>query len=555
MYKLYLFAALLLLSIPLHAGMISADPQNALVLHEHRSLDEDACPPSTIVSLPITLTGNTSTSQSNYTLTCPYYLPATGPDDIYALSLFCRTQVTVSLCGSSYDTVVEVRHGVHYFDCPGSTVLACNDDYCGFQSQVSYFAEAGEFYFIIVSGYGGFSGAYTLNVTGVSFPPTNDNCSGSRLITSVPYTDFGSTTCATNDLDMVCGTISQGAPDVFYTLQLPCDAEVTATTCGHPLMDTFLYVRTGGACPGQSLVTCNDDACANFQSTVSFGAAANQAYYIIVDGWNTSSGYYVLNVTAITGHDACPGDYLLAFPLTITGDTRCGNDDHVQCNYGESKEDWYFFNVQQCSEITASLCGSDDIYLDPVMEVWTGPTCPPDSMIACADDGICDGSPSLNPTVTFSCEPGLTYYIIVEGYGGTEGPYLLSASSAPCGPPASVTDLTLLAEPDIGVMQLDWSPVPGATSYNVYAGAADCQPGDPCHLIGTTQENTFADDASLGGSENIRMYQVTALNSDRPPAMSLPGKRLPPPVVHSQPVDFRPLIPYDYTASAQKPKS
>ncbi|HEY3295086.1 MAG TPA: hypothetical protein VGL38_06590 [bacterium] len=556
MRKAFFCAALLLLTIPLYARMISADPTSALVLRESHSLDEDACPPSTIVSLPITINGNTTASASNFTLACPDFNPATGPDDIYALSLACLTSVSVALCGSSYDTVVEVRRGTNYGDCPGSYVITCNDDACGpigRQSTVGFTAEVGQYYFIIISGYNGDRGAYSLVVTGTSFPPSNDNCSGSRLIDHVPYTDFGSTACALNDITPPCAF--SNAPDVVYTLQLPCDAWVTATTCGHPLMDAVLFVRTGGGCAGSTPVACNDDACPNNQSSVSFGANANQAYYIIVDGWNTSNGYYVLNVTATTGHDSCAGDYLLAFPLTITGDTRCGNNDHVQCNYGESKEDWYFFNVQQCSQITASLCGTGNFYLDPVMEVWTGPTCPPDSLIACADDGLCDGSPTLNPTVTWQADPGRIYYIIVEGYGGSEGPYVLSCSSAPCGPPPAVADLVISAQPDIGVIQLDWSPVPGASAYNVYAGGADCSPGVPCHLIGTTQGNSFADDASLGGPETVRMYEVTAVNSGQPPAMSLPGKALPVPRIASQPVTFRPLIPYDYAPSAQKPQA
>jgi len=165
MYLRYAFAltlAMMALGGTAHAVMESVQPSESLVRREHRPLDEDRCPPSTIVSLPITITGNTGSSSHDYDLTC--VTSYTG-DDIYALSLSCRTQVTVSLCGSGYDTAVEVLHGVNYFDCPGSQVLACNDDYCGLQSQVSFFAEIGEFYFIIVSGYEFSFGPYTMTVT------------------------------------------------------------------------------------------------------------------------------------------------------------------------------------------------------------------------------------------------------------------------------------------------------------------------------------------------------------------------------------------------------
>ena len=81
--------------------------------------------------------------------------------------------VTASLCGSSYDTGIEVHAGTNYFDCPGSTILACNDDYCGnifgsdLGSQVSFVAYAGQPYYILVGGFNGLTGAYTLNMTGV----------------------------------------------------------------------------------------------------------------------------------------------------------------------------------------------------------------------------------------------------------------------------------------------------------------------------------------------------------------------------------------------------
>ena len=61
-----------------------------------------------------------------------------------------------------YDTYLYVVTG----DC-GFTQLACNDDFCGLQSQVQFVANGGQTYFILVDGYFDDAGPFTLNVSGV----------------------------------------------------------------------------------------------------------------------------------------------------------------------------------------------------------------------------------------------------------------------------------------------------------------------------------------------------------------------------------------------------
>jgi hypothetical protein len=72
--------------------------------------------------------------------------------------------LTVSLCGSSYDTKVAVYEGC---DCPVSDLnkLACNDDSCGLQSELTVQVVAGNCYKIRVGGFGAASGSGTLTLT------------------------------------------------------------------------------------------------------------------------------------------------------------------------------------------------------------------------------------------------------------------------------------------------------------------------------------------------------------------------------------------------------
>ncbi len=68
--------------------------------------------------------------------------------------------ITVSLCGSSYDTKLDIYTGT----CGTLTNIGgCNDDFCGLQSQVSWSSSLGTTYYIRVHGFNGLTGNYTLN--------------------------------------------------------------------------------------------------------------------------------------------------------------------------------------------------------------------------------------------------------------------------------------------------------------------------------------------------------------------------------------------------------
>ncbi len=83
--------------------------------------------------------------------------------------------VTVSLCGSDYDTELAV-----YLDCfcpvSDGNLLACNDDFCGLQSEVTFAAVAGQCYKIRVGGFGGATGSGTINIVGGGCPASTNDC-------------------------------------------------------------------------------------------------------------------------------------------------------------------------------------------------------------------------------------------------------------------------------------------------------------------------------------------------------------------------------------------
>jgi len=75
-----------------------------------------------------------------------------SPNIWYCYTAQRTCNVTVSLCGSSYDTMLSIYDGC---GCPPrrSDLMACNDDACGQQSEITFFAFAGNKYMIEVGGW------------------------------------------------------------------------------------------------------------------------------------------------------------------------------------------------------------------------------------------------------------------------------------------------------------------------------------------------------------------------------------------------------------------
>ncbi len=74
--------------------------------------------------------------------------------------------VTFSLCGSAYDTKIAVYGTCECAEVGDATLLACNDDACGLQSEVVVEVTGGNCYKIRVGGFGGIQGTGILTIEG-----------------------------------------------------------------------------------------------------------------------------------------------------------------------------------------------------------------------------------------------------------------------------------------------------------------------------------------------------------------------------------------------------
>ena len=87
-----------------------------------------------------------------------------SPNLWYLYTPTCTGTATISLCGSSYDTMLAVYKG-HVCPPTGKELLAANDDECQLQSQVTIAVTQGEPYLIEVGGYSTATGQGVMTIT------------------------------------------------------------------------------------------------------------------------------------------------------------------------------------------------------------------------------------------------------------------------------------------------------------------------------------------------------------------------------------------------------
>ncbi len=97
-----------------------------------------------------------------------------SPNIWYCYTAPCTGDVTVSLIGSSYDTMLAVYKGCTCYP-TSANLIECNDDFgSAYQSQITFSAIAGNQYLIEVGGYGSATGQGVLTVSCDGGGPTVD---------------------------------------------------------------------------------------------------------------------------------------------------------------------------------------------------------------------------------------------------------------------------------------------------------------------------------------------------------------------------------------------
>ncbi len=301
----------------------------------------------------------------------------------------------------------------------------------------------------------------------------NDDC-GTAITIACGESLAGSTADALPDEALDCGT-TVGAPGVWYFFQ-GNGQQVTATTCPDNAYDTKLNVYVGNC----GTITClagNDDIAQGVLcSSVTFVAETGNSYYILVQGYNGAVGTFDLAVTcAALTEDVCAGALPIACGQTLSGTTTGASDDTApECDTGISAPGvWYTF-TGTVGQMTVTTCPNNTY--DTKLNVYTGPCT--DLNCVAGNDDISNGV--LCSSVTFNSVEGTTYYVLVQGYDGENGPFELALTCVSCGQPQSVTATPL----DVSAV-VSWSSSNASAEYTVEYGPAGFTPGTGTPITGT----------------------------------------------------------------------
>ncbi len=251
--------------------------------------------------------------------------------------------------------------------------------------------------------------------------PTNGWNNASIAVCGQTYA--GTTVGASNDLmPNLCGAGAgvQSSAGVWYKF-IGTNGLITASLCGSTY-DSRISIFAGN-CAGLNCISGNDDFC-SVQSQVTFNSSTGNDYYILVHGYNTSTGNFSLTLTCeapcapATDNDECAN----ATPLTIetfaADDNLCATVSPVAnpgglcgSSYSALTDTWYSFTSGVGNDQGILL--STDFVESPVVS---------GSFYAALYTGSCDspvltncGLLSLNSPTSLNIAPNTSYLLRVYG--------------------------------------------------------------------------------------------------------------------------------------------
>ncbi|HIG10084.1 MAG: hypothetical protein ABGY71_11855 [bacterium] len=348
----------------------------------------------------------------------------------------------VSTCSVAFDTKIAAYPAG---GCPtvGSS-LACNDDTCALQSQISFPVTNATAYTLQVGTFPGAAGGSGLLDISIALPATNDNCTNPVVI--LGQGSFGFDTSAASagiegQTEALCYFIGSTVVDrdVWFTWTADANGLASIETCASGL-DTKIAAYSGAGCPvAGTAIACADDNCAlstNLQMIVTTGTV----YTLQVGAFpGAAGGIGNLDITIVVpaANNDCTAASALAgqgsFPFSQIGATTGleGQAEILCYAFGSSVIDndvWYSWTADATGIAIIGTCTS---LVDTKIAVYAGTGCPAlASALACNDDSC-----GLQTSLQFATTLGSVYTLQVGTFpGATGGTGLMDISIVPPAP-------------------------------------------------------------------------------------------------------------------------
>jgi hypothetical protein len=313
---------------------------------------------------------------------------------------------------ASFDTQITVMSG----NCGSLNCVTFNDNECGDQSRVTWFAEKGETYFVIVSGYRDDWGEYTLTMQPTSI---NDQCieAGDGAPVELGSAIFGTTAGSTAKDLASCGDVDTSKPGVWYEVS-NVDGTVLADVMARGMNSTGQVSVYDGTC---DTLTC---AAGSKSGAVSWAANRDTTYHVYVSGIETEGDFDLY--VGLDQDDTCsdatslqPSNF--AF-IANTIDAR--HHDVQSCGFTGSRHSapgkWFAINGTG-NGIKASTCSSATD-LDAEISLFKG-SCNALECIAGTGEALPCGE---GGSIVWETDVDEEYFIYVSGRGSRVGEFWLT---------------------------------------------------------------------------------------------------------------------------------
>lgn len=196
---------------------------------------------------------------------------AHGPDTVYSLQIAQRSRVRVTLHSDDFTPVVHLRARC---EDPHSLIACADSSENDHEAEYLGVLDAGSYAVFADSAQREASGKYNLQAETTSETGAGtrgDRCADAIPVSASEHEVAGDTFLARDDLTTQCG--GAGAPDVFYRIDVPARARLTAhLTRGE---ESHVLALLRGCGPGKVELGCGK----NLDRAVGPGS-----YYIAVDG-------------------------------------------------------------------------------------------------------------------------------------------------------------------------------------------------------------------------------------------------------------------------------
>lgn len=273
--------------------------------------------------------------------------------------------------------------------------------------------------------------------------PVNDNCNAPVVLTAIGVYAFD-TTQATTSPGITNGFCPVRGSDIWFSWTPTQSGIASFFTCNQTTLDTNIAVYSNGPCPVGAPMVCDDDACGNLESLVTWVTQPGVTYYLQLGRSGLSAGgtgTFTLDFLLPPANDDCGSPVNLGSAGGSSYDNTLGStgvQGHGNPGCTDVRKDlWYTWTATQNGTATLDTCGQTGD--DTALAVYAGSGCPAATSLACDDDGC--GSQS---SVTWSITAGFVYTLQVGsstfGSGGPGSFSIVETGSGSTGTPECIGD-------------------------------------------------------------------------------------------------------------------